>query len=56
MNSNKITWIFVAVFGTIGGFIPLLWGETAFSFSSLIFNGIGGIFGIWLAYRIKKLM
>jgi len=54
MNSKTIIWINVAIFSTIGGFIPLLWGETLFSFGGLIFNGIGGLFGIWVGYKINK--
>jgi hypothetical protein len=35
-----------------GSFVPLLWGESALSMSSLLFSGIGGILGIWFSYKI----
>lgn len=35
-----------------GSFLPMLWGESAFSMSSLFFSAIGGILGIWMAYKI----
>ncbi|MCA9352497.1 hypothetical protein KC866_03905 [Patescibacteria group bacterium] len=54
MSSKTIIWVCVAIFGTIGGFIPLLWGDSLFSFSALTFNGIGGLFGIWVGYKINQ--
>ena len=43
------------VFGsTLGGYIPTWFGADAFSFTSLFCGGIGGILGIWLAYRMLK--
>ena len=40
-------------FGTIaGGFLPELWGASAWGFSSLVFSSIGGIAGVWLGVRI----
>jgi len=39
---------------TIGGFIPSLWGAGFFSFSSIILTTVGGIFGIWVAFKISN--
>ncbi len=36
----------------IGGYIPELWGSSAFSFVSLLFSVFGGIAGIWLGIRL----
>lgn len=38
--------------GTIGSFIPSLWGAGQLTMSSIVFFVIGGLFGIWLAYRL----
>lgn len=38
--------------GTIGSFIPSLWGAGQLTMSSVVFFVIGGLFGIWLAYRL----
>ncbi len=38
--------------GTIGSFIPGLWGAGQLSMSSMVFFMIGGFFGIWVAYRL----
>lgn len=41
------------VFGSIiGGYLPTLFGASAFSFSSVLFASIGGIFGIWLSFKL----
>ena len=39
--------------GTIGSFIPILWGAGQFSVSSIVFFMIGGFLGIWIAYRLS---
>ena len=36
--------------GTIGSFIPSLWGAGQLSLSSVVFFMIGGFVGIWIAY------
>ena len=35
-----------------GSFIPSLWGAGQLSISSLVFFVIGGVAGVWLAYRM----
>jgi len=38
--------------GTIGGYIPALWGAGLFSFSSILFNAIGAIAGIYVGFKL----
>jgi len=38
--------------GTIGSFVPSLWGAGQLSLSSVVFFMIGGFVGIWIAYRL----
>jgi hypothetical protein len=40
--------------GLVGGYVPELWGGSAFSVSSLLFGAAGGIAGIWLGVRIGE--
>ena len=54
MSQKTIIWICVGIFGTIGGFIPLMWGDSLLSFGGLLGNGIGGLFGIWVGYKINQ--
>lgn len=51
---RKIIWLFMIVGGAVGGYIPLLWGAPYFSFSSIIFNAIGAIVGIWVGFKISR--
>jgi hypothetical protein len=37
----------------IGGFVPELWGASAFSLASLVFSVVGGAAGIWLGVRLS---
>lgn len=38
----------------IGGYIPVLFGADLFSYSSIIFNAIGGLIGIWISYKLTE--
>jgi hypothetical protein len=35
-----------------GGYLPLLWGDSAFSMSAVIMSGVGGLLGILIAYKV----
>ena len=37
-----------------GSYIPLIWGDSAFSMSSIFFGVVGGIFGIWAGNKIAN--
>lgn len=37
----------------IGGYLPVLFGASLLSFSSILGNGIGALVGIWLGYKIS---
>ena len=42
-----------AGFGSVvGGYVPVLWGASAWGLTSLLFSAIGAVAGIWLALRI----
>lgn len=42
--------------GTVGGFVPLLWGDSALSMSGIVGNTIGGVVGIWAGFKLGKMM
>ena len=52
------TLIYTGLFtgSTIGGFIPMLWGDSAFSISSVLLSGVGGILGIIAGYKLGDYM
>jgi hypothetical protein len=54
MDSKKIVWIGMTVGMFVGGFLPMLWGDSGFSFSGIIFSGIGGFAGIWIGFKLSR--
>jgi hypothetical protein len=51
-----IMYSFITIGGLIGGYIPLLFGVDGFSVWAIIGSTIGGIVGIWVAYKISHNM
>lgn len=43
--------IVVLLGGTIGGYIPALWGDSMFSMTSIIFSGVGAIAALVILYK-----
>lgn len=48
---RKFIWLGMFVGSTIGGFVPALWNAGITSFSGLLGSAIGGILGIYIAFR-----
>lgn len=42
------------IFGTVGGWVPTLWGADTFGMASIFGGMIGGGFGIWLGFKMGK--
>ena len=40
--------------GTIGGYLPVLLGADGFSGWSILGSLIGGLFGIWVVYKLAN--
>ncbi|HTH92900.1 MAG TPA: hypothetical protein VL576_00240 [Candidatus Paceibacterota bacterium] len=53
MNTKQTIILLTIIGGTIGSFIPLLWGDNLLSFSSVIFTAIGGFLGIYIGYKLR---
>jgi hypothetical protein len=45
-------WFRIFVGSTIGGLIPELWHASAFSYTSVLFSGIGGLAGLWIGLKL----
>jgi hypothetical protein len=37
----------------VGGYVPVLWGASSLSLTSILFSLIGGAVGIWAGVRIS---
>jgi predicted MFS family arabinose efflux permease len=44
-------WIGIFIGSTIGGLIPLLWGDDMLSYSGVLLSGVGAFVGLWLGSR-----
>jgi hypothetical protein len=45
-------WLGVLIGSSLGGWVPELWGAGLFSYSSVLFSGIGGFVGLWIGYKM----
>jgi hypothetical protein len=50
---KRILWLCLGAGTTIGGFVPELWGASAFGLASLLFSAVGGVAGVWVAARLS---
>ncbi|MEI6238531.1 MAG: hypothetical protein WCP15_03295 [bacterium] len=56
MSAKSLIWGGVLIGSAVGGAIPMLWGEGEISFSSLILSSVGALVGIYLGYRLSKVL
>jgi uncharacterized membrane protein YeaQ/YmgE (transglycosylase-associated protein family) len=54
MNLKRWVWLGVTVGSAVGGYVPLLWGESAFSITSMVLSFVGGVAGIWAGYKLNQ--
>ena len=47
-------WIGLTVGSLVGSFLPVLWGGSELSMSSVIFSAVGGLLGIWAGFKLSK--
>jgi hypothetical protein len=50
---RSIVGLCVVVGLTVGGYLPVAWGASAFSLSSIAFSLLGGLAGVWLGVRLS---
>ncbi len=54
MNTKPLIWVFMAIGSVIGGYVPMLWGASFLSFSSIFLTAVGGIIGIWIGFKLSN--
>lgn len=52
MSLKTLVGLSILIGSTIGGSVPTIWGAPTLSFSSILGSVIGGLLGIWVAYKI----
>jgi hypothetical protein len=53
--NKRVILFFATVFGILGGYLPMLFGDTEFLDGWSILGGlVGGLFGIWLGVFVSK--
>ncbi|MBU0705771.1 hypothetical protein KJ657_01010 [Patescibacteria group bacterium] len=52
MSSKSFIWIGMFVGSAIGAYVPSLWGDGAFTFTSAISTAVGGLLGIWVGFKL----
>jgi hypothetical protein len=51
---KTVMYLFITIGGVIGVYLPVLFGADGFSVWSVIGSTVGGLTGIWLAYKISS--
>lgn len=54
MSRATLVMIGMVVGSIVGGYIPIFFGASLLSFSSIIGNSLGGLVGIWIAYKLTQ--
>ena len=49
---RRVIWLCAALGGTVGSFVPAVWGGSEMSLSSLALGLIGGVAGVFLGARL----
>jgi hypothetical protein len=53
MNKGML-YLCINIGGMIGGYLPVLFGAGGLSAISILGSGIGGLLGIWVAYKLEN--
>jgi len=54
MSDKTMVMLGMIIGSFIGGYIPMLFGISAFSFTSVLTSGIGGLAGVIIAYKLSQ--
>ncbi len=52
-DKSLVSWGII-VGSTVGGFVPMLWGASFLSFSSIVTSAIGAVIGIYVVYKLTS--
>lgn len=52
MDSKRIIWLGMTIGTFIGGYLPVMWGGSTFSITSILLGAVGGVLGIIAGYKV----
>ncbi len=52
--TKKLIFLFLFLGSILGSYLPLLWGDSAFSPASIVWSALGSFAGISLGYTLGK--
>ena len=52
MSSKSIVYLLMFIGSAIGGYVPVLWGGSVFSYTSVVTTAIGGTIGVVIGYKL----
>ncbi len=55
MKPKSLIMIGLVVGSTIGSYLPMVWGASWLSITSVLTGGVGGLLGIWAGYKVSRL-
>ena len=50
---RSVTGLCIGLGSLVGGFVPVLWGDSGFSLAAVVTTALGGIVGLWLGVRLS---
>jgi hypothetical protein len=53
MSRKSAVMLGMIIGSTAGGYVPALFGAGGFSFVSIVGGMVGGILGIWIAFKLS---
>jgi len=51
---KRVVMLAMVIGSALGGWLPSLWGAGGFTLTSVVFSTLGGIAGIWAAYKLAN--
>lgn len=52
MTPKRFIMIATVIGSSVGSAIPLLWGDSYLSMTSVLLTAVGGFAGIWIGYKL----
>ncbi len=54
MSRKSLVMLGMVVGSTAGGWLPMMFGVGAFSLTAIITTAVGGLLGVWIAFKLTN--